>query len=333
LDDDDDEPKPYGAGGGGYGASRSVEAGYGSGYGGSGSGGTGYPGSGDAYGYSDTASHGTYAQPPLSHESYPMHDFGPSAAAAGVGVGGVFDHGANGNGTGGGAQYDPFGMGVPATGDSPYPAFLHPSNPTSSGVGPGGYPVLGAGAAAVAGGAAGMAGIGRRSSMNNPNAVNRAKSNGTMNQPMPPLQQGESYASHYTPGYAGAGTGRTPSPAALGQAAFGSKPASSNSSSNGAAAGTGFTAGGAAFSSAVHDAAFGGAAPAEALPNPFTRNLESSDEGHDQGETEALQHIGTGMGVAYSGDEGHEEYDDEDPYGGYGSDEGAAPKVLKVANE
>lgn len=242
-----------------------------------------------------------------------MHDFGPSNP--GVGVGGIFDSGAfaggaaaagaAGIGRSTGPGGDPFG--VPSAGDSPYPAFLHPSGGyenTSGGVGPGGYPAMGAGAGvAAAGGAAGMAGIGRRSSMNQP-AMNRMKSQSSAGalsgSNLPPTQ--ESYASHFTPGYPG-----TSQQDLLNRGTSGG---SAGSAEGAPAAGPGFSAGGANFSSAVHDAAFGGQAEQSALPNPFTSKMES-DEGHD----------------AEAGEEG------EDAYGGYGSEEEEPhPKVLKVSS-
>lgn len=302
--DDDDEPKPYGAtaygGGGGYGPS----GGYNSqgDWSSSGAGGGGV--------YSDTASHGTYAQAPMSHESYPMHDFG-STNNPGVGVGGIYDHsGAFAGGAAaaagaagiGRATGDPFG--AVATGDSPYPAFLHPAGgyDNNGGVGPGGYPAMNHGNDVVAGGAAGMAGIGRRSSVNN--ALNRMKSQASAGALSGPSVGGsstqqESYASHFTPGYPGSSA----------------QDLLNRSTTNGsgpeataAAAGTGFTAGGANFSSAVHDAAFGGQEEQSALPNPFTSRMESEDD--------------------------HEGEEAEDPYSGYGSEDEEQPKkVLKVANE
>lgn len=295
--DDDDESKPYGTsaygGAGGYGPS----GGYGAQGDWSSSGGGGGGGGGV---YSDTASHGTYAQPPMSHESYPMHDFGPSNGnSTGVGIGGVFEHGdafAAGGAAGAAAATRGInsdsgrsGMSSTAVGDSPYPAFLQHGYETGAGVGPGGYPAISRGApGVVAGGAAGMAGIGRRSSMNT-TGINRMKSQSSTGALSNPSTQPESYASHFQPGFAG--------PA---QPEFNASTNSDPSAEAGA-----FTAGGANFSSAVHDAAFGGQED-HPLPNPFTSKMES-DEG-PEGE--------------------------EDPYGGYGSEEEEQPKkVLKVANE
>ncbi|KAJ3936447.1 MAG: hypothetical protein NXY57DRAFT_199548 [Lentinula lateritia] len=304
--DDDDEPKPYGASayGGGYGPSG--------GYGAQGDWSSSGAGGG---GYSDTASHGTYAQPPMSHESYPMHDFGPSHNP-GVGVGGVYDptgafaggaaaavsvqHAMSDNSRSNGSST--------AIGDSPYPAFLQHDvyENSGGGVGPGGYPTMGRGGGfnndVIAGGAAGMAGIGRRSSMN-ATALNRMKSQNSTGALSAPSSgsshpaQPESYASHFTPGYAG--------------------PSQQDSMNRSTSAGSGlipeanepgFIAAGANFSPAVHDAAFGQQNQQTALPNPFTARLES-DENADGGA--------------------------EDPYGGYGSEEEEEQprKVLKVANE
>ncbi|KAJ3795756.1 hypothetical protein GGU11DRAFT_209182 [Lentinula aff. detonsa] len=304
--DDDDEPKPYGgasAYGGGYGSSG--------GYGAQGDWSSSGAGGG---GYSDTASHGTYAQPPMSHESYPMHDFGPPHNP-GVGVGGIYDptsafaggaaaagihHAMSDNSRSNGS--------TTAIGDSPYPAFLQAGayESTGGGVGPGGYPPMGRGGGfdneAIAGGAAGMAGIGRRSSMN-ATALNRMKSqnstgalsgpsSGSSN-PAPP----ESYASHFAPGYPGPFQQDSMNRSTSGHSGPGSD-----------AGAPGFQAGGANFSSVVHDAAFGHHNEQPALPNPFSARLES-EENADGGI--------------------------EDAYGGYGSEEEEEQprKVLKVANE
>ncbi|KIK66205.1 hypothetical protein GYMLUDRAFT_927656 [Collybiopsis luxurians FD-317 M1] len=300
--DDDDEPKPYGAtaygGPGGFG--------HAGGYNAQGD----WSSSGGGGIYSDTASHGTYAQPPMSHESYPMHDFGNSS---GVGPGGIFEHGSAGAGAfaaGAAAAHDAR-SGAPssntAVGDSPYPAFLHPgAYENGAGVGPGGYPNMNRGQqgfgnggfdeGVVAGGAAGMAGIGRRSSMN---AVNRMKSqnSGALSGPGAPSVPEEP---HYPP----AGAPGNSQPDLL------NRSTSSGSGNQGQGAGAGgFTAGGASFSNAVHDAAYGGHEQQSSLPNPFTSKMES-DEGGDAA---------------------------EDPYGGYGTEgeeeEEHRPKVLKVANE
>ncbi|KAF9074402.1 hypothetical protein BDP27DRAFT_188291 [Rhodocollybia butyracea] len=133
-----------------------------------------------------------------------------------------------------------------------------------------------------------MAGIGRRSSMNT-TGINRMKSQSSTGALSNPSTQPESYAS-----ISNQVSLALPNPSST-------RVQNSDPSAEAGA----FTAGGANFSSAVHDAAFGGQED-HPLPNPFTSKMES-DEG-PEGE--------------------------EDPYGGYGSEEEEQPKkVLKVANE
>ncbi|KAJ3727527.1 hypothetical protein C8R42DRAFT_340114 [Lentinula raphanica] len=295
--DDDDEPKPYGA-------ASAYGAGYGSsgGYGTQGDWSSSGAGAGGG-GYSDTASHGTYAQPPMSHESYPMHDFAP-AHNPGVGVGGIYDASAfAGGAAAAGAMHHAMndngsrsnGSNT-AIGDSPYPAFLQPGayEGNGGGVGPGGYPPMGRGAGydkdVIAGGAAGMAGIGRRSSMNTA-AVNRMKS-----QSSALSDSGSTVPPSYVSGYAPA------VPSLPEQNTLNRNPSGHSQEA------PVFNAGGANFSSAVHDAAFGNQSEQPPLPNPFSARLES-EENADGGA--------------------------EDPYGGYGSEEEEEQprKVLKVANE
>lgn len=268
----------------------------------------GYGEAGSAYGgvggYSDVSSHGTYGQPAMSQESYPMSERPP----AGPGPGGIFDHsaayGAGAAGLGAGAA----GIGVArarstrdgagyaaalSDGSSPYPAFatpghydmynnvgMAPMHPQSQQPPQGYYggsadphgPYRGYDAAAMGGAGLAGAAVAHHHTGNSGSDLSRMKSDASRSDygPSYTSPQSESYAAHYEQ-YPPNATGSNPTDL------------SRNGSGHGSASGGSGTLISGGGANAANDAAYGGYA--DSLPNPFSspkHEEESSEEGSSE---------------------------------------------------